>query len=195
MAKNDNLTDYLIDLADGIRAKKGTTEPINPQDFRKEIESISGGGNGGSVEGDWEYYKFDTSVMGGASEAEITVAFIGVRMNMKRLVGDWKTKAWRKTIRGSVYDCMILEGGGDSYTGAIPQVALDLSQRANMYKYDGSSEGYTFRELLYADNTHPLFELLQAIRTMHPIYMLFSQLEKITKEEWERDDYTGVILD
>ena len=47
MAKNDNLTDYLTDLADGIRAKKGTTEPINPQDFRKEIESISGGGNGG----------------------------------------------------------------------------------------------------------------------------------------------------
>lgn len=44
MAKNDNLTDYLTDLADGIRAKKGTTDPINPQDFRKEIESISGGG-------------------------------------------------------------------------------------------------------------------------------------------------------
>lgn len=59
MAKNDNLTDYLTDLADGIRAKKGTTEPINPQDFRKEIESISGGGNGGGAEGDWEYYKFD----------------------------------------------------------------------------------------------------------------------------------------
>ena len=37
MAKNDNLTDYLTDLADGIRAKKGTTDPINPQDFRKEI--------------------------------------------------------------------------------------------------------------------------------------------------------------
>ena len=51
MAKNDNLTDYLTDLADGIRAKKGTTEPINPQDFRKEIESISGGGNGGGAEG------------------------------------------------------------------------------------------------------------------------------------------------
>lgn len=44
MAKNDNLTDYLVDLADGIRAKKGTTDPINPQDFRKEIESISASG-------------------------------------------------------------------------------------------------------------------------------------------------------
>ena len=47
MAKTDNLTDFMLDLAEGIRAKKGTTEPINPQDFRKEIESISGGGSGG----------------------------------------------------------------------------------------------------------------------------------------------------
>ena len=52
MAKTDNLTDFMVDLADGIRAKKGTTEPINPQDFRKEIESISGGGaeGGSSIE-------------------------------------------------------------------------------------------------------------------------------------------------
>ena len=55
MAKTDNLTDYLTDLAEGIRAKKGTTEPINPQDFRKEIESISGGnGEGGSS---WRYFR------------------------------------------------------------------------------------------------------------------------------------------
>ena len=53
MAKTDNLTDYLIDLADGIRAKKGTTEPINPQDFRAEIESIEGGG--GASESSIEY--------------------------------------------------------------------------------------------------------------------------------------------
>ena len=57
MAKTDNLTDYLTDLADGIRAKKGTTDPINPQDFRKEIESISGGG-GESGEG-YKYYLLD----------------------------------------------------------------------------------------------------------------------------------------
>ena len=40
MAKNDNLNDFLKDLADGIRAKKGTTSPINAQNFRSEIESI-----------------------------------------------------------------------------------------------------------------------------------------------------------
>ena len=53
MAKTDNLTDFLVDLAEGIRAKKGTTEPITPQGFRKEIESISGGG--GASESSIEY--------------------------------------------------------------------------------------------------------------------------------------------
>lgn len=47
MAKNDNLTDFLTDVADAIREKKGTSESINPQDFSSEIASIeTGGGNG-----------------------------------------------------------------------------------------------------------------------------------------------------
>lgn len=41
MSKENNLKDFLIDLADGIRAKKGTTEKIDPQNFRSEIESIA----------------------------------------------------------------------------------------------------------------------------------------------------------
>lgn len=45
MAKTDNLTDFLVDLADAIRTKKGTTEPINPQDFSSEIASIESGGD------------------------------------------------------------------------------------------------------------------------------------------------------
>ena len=45
MAKTNNLTDFLTDIADGIRAKKGTSEKINPQDFRTEIESIETGIN------------------------------------------------------------------------------------------------------------------------------------------------------
>lgn len=40
MAKTDNITDLLIDVADSIRAKKGTSELINPQNFSKEIASI-----------------------------------------------------------------------------------------------------------------------------------------------------------
>ena len=43
MAKNDNLQDFLTDVANAIRNKKGTTALINPQDFSAEIASISGG--------------------------------------------------------------------------------------------------------------------------------------------------------
>ena len=43
MAKTDNLTDFMTDLANTIRAKKQITGPINAQNFSSEIESISGG--------------------------------------------------------------------------------------------------------------------------------------------------------
>lgn len=43
MAKTNNLTDFLTDVAGAIRAKKGTTGTINPQDFSTEIASISTG--------------------------------------------------------------------------------------------------------------------------------------------------------
>lgn len=43
MAKNNNLTDFLTDVANAIRTKKGTTGTINPQDFSSEISSISTG--------------------------------------------------------------------------------------------------------------------------------------------------------
>lgn len=44
MAKTDNLKDFLTDVADAIRTKKGTTAKINPQDFSAEIASIETGG-------------------------------------------------------------------------------------------------------------------------------------------------------
>lgn len=49
MAKNDNLGDYLTDIANAIREKKGTTEPINAQEFASEIASIEGGDSSDEV--------------------------------------------------------------------------------------------------------------------------------------------------
>lgn len=49
MAKDNNLGDYLADIADAIRTKKGTTEPINAQDFASEIASLEGGGDSGET--------------------------------------------------------------------------------------------------------------------------------------------------
>lgn len=44
MAKNNNLPDFLTDVANAIRARKGTTGAINPQNFASEILSIPAGG-------------------------------------------------------------------------------------------------------------------------------------------------------
>ena len=45
MAKNDNLQDFIVDLSEGIKQKKGypASQKINPQDFRSEIASIQTG--------------------------------------------------------------------------------------------------------------------------------------------------------
>ena len=43
MSKQNNLTDFLTDVANAIRAKKGSTDLINPQNFSAEIDALSGG--------------------------------------------------------------------------------------------------------------------------------------------------------
>jgi hypothetical protein len=69
MAKNNNLTDFLTDVADAIRAKKGTTAKINPQDFSSEIASISTGGGGGGgtsvavSKSDVNFYDYDGTLL------------------------------------------------------------------------------------------------------------------------------------
>ena len=41
------LTEFLKEIADAIREKKGTSDLINPQNFASEIASIEGGSGGG----------------------------------------------------------------------------------------------------------------------------------------------------
>lgn len=53
MARIDTLTNFLTDVANAIRSKKGTTDTISPANFDTEIESIeTGGGSSGDT---WEY--------------------------------------------------------------------------------------------------------------------------------------------
>ena len=49
MAKNDNLQDFLTDIANSIRTKTQTTDPINAQDFSDKILNIQTGGGGNTL--------------------------------------------------------------------------------------------------------------------------------------------------
>lgn len=49
MAKNNNLQDFLTDVANAIRTKTQTTEPINAQDFSAKILNIQTGGGGNTL--------------------------------------------------------------------------------------------------------------------------------------------------
>ena len=63
MARNNNLHDFLTDIADAIREKHKDNNPINPQDFSSKIRNISSGGSNSSD--DILYYKVvkDESIM------------------------------------------------------------------------------------------------------------------------------------
>lgn len=66
MGKNNNLTDFLTDVANAIRDKKGTTDLINPQDFSAEIASIETGGGGGAAvvaESDVNFRDYDGTIL------------------------------------------------------------------------------------------------------------------------------------
>lgn len=55
MAKNNNVRDFAKDIADALRAKKNSTEKINPQNFSTEIANLTTGGYNINqvVEGDY----------------------------------------------------------------------------------------------------------------------------------------------
>lgn len=49
MAKTNNLTDFLTDVADAIREKEGSNAAINPQAFSSRILALQTGGGGGAA--------------------------------------------------------------------------------------------------------------------------------------------------
>jgi hypothetical protein len=63
MAKQDNLTDFLVDVADAIREKKGSSEKINPQNFSEEIRSIESGQVTEVEEKDINFYDYDGTLL------------------------------------------------------------------------------------------------------------------------------------
>lgn len=77
MAKTDNLIHYLTDVANAIREKEESTDPINAQDFSQRIRDLQIGSEAGFL----DYYYIDplyeSSIEGlsGTSIAEMFAAF------------------------------------------------------------------------------------------------------------------------
>lgn len=64
MAKNNNLTDFVVDIADAIREKEGSTDKINPQDFHDRILAIKGAEETPIVEEkDVNFYDYDGTLL------------------------------------------------------------------------------------------------------------------------------------
>lgn len=85
MAKTDNLIDFLKDIADAIREKKGTNDPINAQDFADEIKS--GGDGGGGMSSSYRGQIWDTLFNPAPVDDGATTLFINItRENQKDFV-------------------------------------------------------------------------------------------------------------
>ena len=63
MATNDNLKDFLTDVADAIREKEGSTGLINPQEFSAKIRAIETAGGGGAAAGAVNFRDYDGTIL------------------------------------------------------------------------------------------------------------------------------------
>lgn len=76
MAKDNNLKDFLTDVADAIREKEGSTGLINPQEFSAKIRAIEtggggeSGGGGGVLAGAVNFRDYDGTILHSFSKDE-----------------------------------------------------------------------------------------------------------------------------
>ena len=105
MAKNDNLTDFLQDIADTIRAKRGITGSINAQNFATEIAAIEGGGTPTPtpptpdmpVIGDGKTYRYIKI----AAEGRMTVPLYFSQTVANGVTIDWGDGSATQTLSGT----------------------------------------------------------------------------------------------
>ena len=150
MAKNNNLGDFLKDVADGIRAKKGTTALINAQNFRSEIDSISTLPAGVSVNGteitiDTDQY---TAVIAGQNGDDQTgkVVITGIDIPVELDPNNDSSVQVTNLTPGNVKKNITilgvtgtLESGGASGTTLKGLLDFTKSARGLFYGYSGST--------------------------------------------------------
>lgn len=130
MAKNDNLQDFLTDIADAIREKKGTTDKINPQDFATEIANLSSGDDSGSGSGSGSgnlslaYFYIDRSTTDSYAFDNVVADYYGVlygyAFNGHNIIS---AKYVLETISIQITDVSYFA----VIDGAIPQINIDTN--------------------------------------------------------------------
>ena len=135
MAKSDNLDDFLTDIADAIRNKKGTTNPINAQDFSSEIESIKGGDDIGTGKYVCRVIDYDGTILKEERHNEGEIFVLPDEPTHDRLVfQDWSSPveivhtATPMPFGGTVYSSQITVENSDIIIGPIYATASGLTE-------------------------------------------------------------------
>lgn len=122
MSKLDNLTDFLTDIADTIRTKKGTSGAIDPQDFSSEISSIGGGG-------------LETIIGTMNLSSANTVTFAGVPQMPKSII---LQSHWYDLYNGTYCGCYCVEYATGSWQ------YISTFKRSNTFSYSSSTITLTY---------------------------------------------------
>lgn len=142
MAKDNNLQDFLTDIADAIREKKGTTEKINPQDFATEIANLSSGDDSGSGSGEASTVEY-LDVSGYGVQSREKSAFIcGAMYSRMNFDG--------KILIAPAIQGYVSAAGGDvmKLVGAIEAVSVNLKMKG---VFATGHELQTLEEFLTSD--------------------------------------------
>ena len=140
MAKDNNLQDFLTDIADAIREKKGTTQKINPQDFATEIANLSGGNTE-------ETSNIEYLDISGVSDSRLKVALVYNCIYLKGFIESYDAYVTGtpyiqyNNLNGDIDDVsqiaialkdeMIMSMGGTIQSGPLEQ---NVKQNANVPK-------------------------------------------------------------
>lgn len=143
----NNLKDHLKEVADAIRAKKGTSELINPQDFATEIGAISGGGSGEGSGSNIEY--LDVSGMQGYMKNVLLYYSV-----LAKIQGDSVTYGVQIQPSG-----FLLSASG--MISSVTAIAIDLV--IPITKYASEESGVEKQELTTLDADSEFMEMLDTI--------------------------------
>lgn len=148
MAKNNNLTDFLTDVANAIREKDGSTGTINPQDFSDKIKAIQTGvdTSDGNIE--------PTTVLKGYKGYAKGVAVNGAIETYDGTVED--VSQYKVTVTNTGPDGYVVEEIAvyESDTVAPPQELPDYATLLGRVPYNQSISFTVRKQYIAFFNTH-----------------------------------------